>query len=350
MNNRPELEKGSKKYICPCCGKLTFVYYRINGNIIDVTVGRCDRIDNCGYHKKPREWFAEHPTDKREWKQAYQKQQPEQEIVKPVSNIPLKFIYDSAKIRMSNFIYFMFTLFDWETIKKATDQYFIGCTEDMAVIFPQIDEHGKCRTAKVQKYDRQTGKRQGVYLYHGDKNIKPYLPNPYNLQMCLFGLHLILSKNNLGKIICICESEKSAIIAAACLPQYIWMAAGALDWLNVEKLKPLKGWKIVLFPDTSTTGIAFKKWSVIAEKATEIGLSVVVSTMLEDNCTDEEKASGYDLGDYLIDRIVKPKQAQESTVEKLPEEQQMQSAVLSDMIKENPVLGELIDRLGLVEV
>ncbi|MBK5722179.1 hypothetical protein JGH11_14985 [Dysgonomonas sp. Marseille-P4677] len=351
MNNRFELEKGSRKYICPNCGKMSFVYYRINGNgaIIHESVGRCDRIEKCGYHKKPREWFNEHPTIRPDYKSV----KPIPEVTtNPISYIPLKYIDERANTRNSNFVYFLFNLFDWETIKKTIDPYFIGCTEDMAVVFPQIDEQGKCRTAKVQKYDRETGKRQGVYLYHGDKKIKPNLPNPYNLQMCLFGLHLIRSKNNIGKTVCICESEKSAIIAAGCMPEHIWMAAGALDWLNVEKLKPLRGWNIVLFPDTSTTGLAFKKWTKIADEATKAGLLVMVSTMLEDNCTDEEKANGYDLGDYLIDRILNKKQAIEpETPEEEPQaEQYSVSDDLKNMIRLNPAVQMLINNFDAVEV
>lgn len=270
----------------------------------------------------------------------------------PINYIPLKYIGERAKTRNSDFVYFLFSLFDWETIKKTIDPYFIGCTEDRAVVFPQIDEQGKCRTAKVQKYDRETGKRQGVYLFHGDKSIKPYLPNPFNLQMCLFGLYLIRSKNNVGKTICICESEKSAIIAAGCMPEYIWMASGALDWLNVDKLKPLRGWDIVLFPDTSTTGLAFKKWTKIADEATKAGLLVTVSTMLEDNCTDEEKENGYDLGDYLIDRLLKVRQINQinkGSSSELPEPED-QSNILSDMINKNPTVQMLIDRFDAVEV
>lgn len=351
MNSRFELEKGSRKYICPSCNKKTFVYYRMNGNgaIIHESVGRCDRIEKCGYHKKPKEWFNEHPTIKTDYKCI--KPMP-QVTANPISYIPLKYIGERAKTRNSDFVYFLFSLFDWETIKKIIDPYFIGCTEDRAVVFPQIDEQGRCQTAKVQKYNKETGKRQGVYLFHGDKSIKPYLPNPYHLQMCLFGLHLIRSKNNVGKTVCICESEKSAIIAAGCMPEHIWMASDALDWLNVDKLKPLRSWNIVLFPDTSTTGLAFKKWTKIADEATKAGLLVTVSTMLEDNCTDEEKENGYDLGDYLIDRLlmVKQKPIVSITMTGKSPEPQDQSNILSDMINKNPAVTALINTFDCIEV
>ncbi len=46
--------------------------------------------------------------------------------------------------------------------------------------------------------------------------------------------------------------------------------------------------------------------------------------MLESKCTDEEKAKGYDLGDYLIDQIKKLRamvQSEEIQIIKPPEPQ-----------------------------
>lgn len=56
------LEKSSKKYNCPSCGKKRFTYYRDNygtGEIIDPAVGMCERLNSCGYHFAPREYFEQ---------------------------------------------------------------------------------------------------------------------------------------------------------------------------------------------------------------------------------------------------------------------------------------------------
>lgn len=49
------LDESSKKYICPNCNKKTFVYYvdTVSGNYLTTDFGRCDREQNCGYHKAP---------------------------------------------------------------------------------------------------------------------------------------------------------------------------------------------------------------------------------------------------------------------------------------------------------
>lgn len=49
------LDKGTKKHICPNCGKLRFVRYidTETGQYLPGEFGRCDRESNCNYHKKP---------------------------------------------------------------------------------------------------------------------------------------------------------------------------------------------------------------------------------------------------------------------------------------------------------
>lgn len=50
------------KHICPVCGKRTFVRYvdSETGEYVSTDVGRCDREEKCGYHKRPKDWFTEH--------------------------------------------------------------------------------------------------------------------------------------------------------------------------------------------------------------------------------------------------------------------------------------------------
>lgn len=356
--NRPELEKGSRTYNCPKCDKNTLKRYVLGGKYIYDTVGRCNREISCGYHKRPREYWMENNI-----RPIYKPIAPKQNIalqkIKPIDYIPMRYVYNYAKNRNNNLIYYLLDWFDWETIKGRTDPYFLGSAKDRAVIYWQIDNEGKCRTGKIQQIDKYTGKRikgKGAINWVHDKlKWNGKLQKDFNLKMSLFGLHLIKSANNAGKTICICESEKSAIIAACCEPGFIWMAAGALRWLSVEKLKPLKGWNIILFPDTSTDNRAFGIWAKIAEDANKQGLNVIMADILENNCTDEEKAKGFDIADYLIRILPKyQKPMTEPTIEakqtaNLPEPQS-QSDILSDMINKNPVVATLISTFDCIEV
>ena len=49
------LDKSSRKYICPNCKKKRFVYYvdTETGNYLSNDYGKCDRKQNCNYHKSP---------------------------------------------------------------------------------------------------------------------------------------------------------------------------------------------------------------------------------------------------------------------------------------------------------
>jgi hypothetical protein len=52
---RYSLDKSSKKNICPNCNKRTFVFYvdTEKGKYLPPEFGRCDREQNCNYHKAP---------------------------------------------------------------------------------------------------------------------------------------------------------------------------------------------------------------------------------------------------------------------------------------------------------
>lgn len=47
------------RYICPNCGRREFVRYVDNssGEYVSDTVGKCNRIEKCGYHLPPRIFF-----------------------------------------------------------------------------------------------------------------------------------------------------------------------------------------------------------------------------------------------------------------------------------------------------
>ena len=70
MNNnyRYQLEKykgRGTRYNCPQCGrKYTFTKYidTYNNNIyVNDRVGKCNRLDKCGYHYTPRQYFEDNP-------------------------------------------------------------------------------------------------------------------------------------------------------------------------------------------------------------------------------------------------------------------------------------------------
>ena len=55
----------STRYTCPQCGrKYTFTRYidtENNNKYISDNVGKCNRLDKCGYHYTPRQYFTDNP-------------------------------------------------------------------------------------------------------------------------------------------------------------------------------------------------------------------------------------------------------------------------------------------------
>ncbi len=78
----------------------------------------------------------------------------------------------------------------------------------------------------------------------------------------------MLLKDDPQKIVAIVESEKTAAIASFYHPDYIWLAAGSLDGLTVERCKPLKGRRVILYPDIN----GYTRWN---QKANELNLRML---------------------------------------------------------------------------
>ena len=159
----------------------------------------------------------------------------------------------------------------------------------------------------------------------------------FNLPQCFFGEYLlkIYPENSVA----IVESEKSALIASAVFPDLIWLAAGNLNGLSIEKAKVLKGRNVTLFPDLG----GYEKWS---EKSNEIqkqcDCKISMSTLLENEATVNNRTNGLDIADYII--------AELKSTKNMLEIQNHFSQKLQSMIEEYPALLLLIDKLQLEEI
>ncbi len=112
----------------------------------------------------------------------------------------------------------------------------------------------------------------------------------FNLKQCLFGEHLL--KEDLNAPVAIVESEKTAIIAQAKMPKYLWLATGSLNEFKASKLEVLKNRRVVAFPDLG----AYDYWY---KKAAYLKLPIQVSDYIEKNATEEQRKEGLDIADFL---------------------------------------------------
>jgi len=304
-------KKGKTK--CPECGQKTFVLYIDNdtGNPVHETVGRCDRENNCAYHCTPKQYFADNNIsfDKLPTTQTYN--QNSNATIKPQQSMPyvrnkslttepqpVTSYIDTDMFKQSlqgygsnNFVKYLHKLVGAEVATKAIEGYSIGTSKNGGTVFWQIDLQGKIRTGKIIQYDESGHRRKNVMPPVQWVHSLLKLPS-YNLSQCLFGEYLL---HDTTKKVAIVESEKTAIIANIYLPDMIWLATGGSNGINIDKCRCLKGRTVVLYPDAG----CFDKWT---EKAKELSIicNVVVSPLIENKATDEQRKAGYDLADYLV--------------------------------------------------
>ena len=198
----------------------------------------------------------------------------------------------------NHLITYLRTMIPSTAIDRIITDYRIASTPDQAIIFLQLDAAGQCRTGKIMHYNPSTGKRikdetipSRINWLHTTLKRRHQLPKDWQLTQCLFGEHLL--PQHPDKTVALVESEKTAIICAALMPQYLWLATGGKSQFN-NRLTSLKGRKIIAFPDID----AYHDW--LRRTADFPHLDLKVSDLLEKHATPEARTAHIDLADWLI--------------------------------------------------
>nr|WP_315180419.1 DUF6371 domain-containing protein [uncultured Flavobacterium sp.] len=278
------LDKSSKKFICPNCGKRTFVRFveTESGKYLAENFGRCDRESECRYYA--------HPVNEKMYFRAF----------KTPETIPTSYISSEImsktenNYKENNFVKFLLKHFDVKQVGKALEVYHIGTSKKWngACVFWQIDNQNKIRSGKIMLYDKSNGKRIKEPYNHVNWSHKVMKIEDFNLKQCLFGLHRI--KIELNKPIAIVESEKTAVIMSLVSPDFVWMATGSKANLKEEFLMPLRNRKIILHPDYGE----FDDWNKLVLNLKDKGYKIAISDLLE----KMKLKKGYDLADYYLEK------------------------------------------------
>lgn len=195
----------------------------------------------------------------------------------------------------NKFVQFLKNNFSKHQVNTAIKRYRIGSSKHWAgaTIFWQIDNNNKIRHGKIMLYDAKTGKRVKsndgrAYI----SSVRAVLKlKEFELQQCLFGLHLIKVLRN--KTIAIVEGEKTAILMSIFKPEYIWMATGSKQGFKIKSLNPIKDYNIVAFPDKGE----HNDWQQKALQFNKLGFQIVVDDWLESLI---EYPKGSDLADIYL--------------------------------------------------
>lgn len=292
------------RYPCPSCGKAgRFTRYidMITAEYISSEVGRCERVNNCGYHYTPKQFYEDHDIHLSDEDRIKHKAFIQKVITTPrpePSYIPFEYVQKSLEgMDKSNFMRFLHKTFGSEKVNPVAARYLLGqyyIWQDHAPIFWQISEQG-VHAGKLMKYNQDTGKRVKKPFNHINWMHSILKLPSFNLDQCLYGLHLISSDRS--KVIAITESEKSSIIASMYFQDMIWLATGGIMNLNPSKFTALKRRKIVLFPDKG----AFDLWLSKADEIAPYVSDIEVSDLLE--------RKGIKMGSDIADVIIKEVQS-----------------------------------------
>lgn len=323
------LDKSSKKFICPRCNKKSFVQFieTETGNYVNNEFGRCDHQSSCKYFCTP----------KGELQNTF-------EIVDIPPPEPsfheYGLISQSGKnFKQNNLIQFLKTLFTEAEVKEAILKYLIGTSKHWngATIFWQVDNNEKVRHGKIMLFNPDTGKRSKDQNGNGFINsVRSVLKlKDFNLNQCLFGLHLVNETNQ--KTIAIVESEKTAVIMSVFKPQYTWLATGSKSGLKHEYLKHIKDYKIIAFPDKSE----YSDWLNKATELNGFGFKIVVNDWLEHQ-------NNYPVGTDLADVYINEKKAIEQPL-KVEVNYSNAELTIHKIEQHTPEIWELINTFDLVD-
>ena len=325
---RYKLEKGSKKHLCPSCGKKRFVRFvdLQTGEYTPEVYGACDRADKCGYSLSPYKdgyakmvWKRENgeTTDWRPDRVIYSPPKP-----KPLSFVPTDVLHSTlSDYEHNTFIQNLLSNvaypFNQKDVEVVISQYYLGTISSGyrkgAVTFPFIDDKGKVRAIQVKNFDSDNHTTTTDFIHSIlKKECKPvpewissYEQNETKVS-CLFGTHL-LSKYPRNPIALV-EAPKSAVYGAlyfgspATHSDMLWLAVYNLSSLTLSRCQVLSGRDVYLFPDLSLSGHAYDQWS---KKAIQLeqqlpGTKFIVSDLLQRLGTDKQKDAGCDIADILI--------------------------------------------------
>lgn len=241
------LEVGAKKHHCPSCTKKTFVRYVFSGtrDYVGEEFGRCDRENNCGYHRIPGADTPEppHPLIKKELptpKTIF----PDSEYLKKIRNTQPanfgKFCADQLGISAEHLRnwgvggHWKFTAFILATREQAINVKFVAYTPE----------------GKRDKSEGTQGAPKYIPHYLGKSYLRSQKIETDNARLedwqdyfkfnrCFYGEHLWDPTKNT----CLVESEKTAVIAAFFFPDYNWLATGGNHGMMFEQFQIFNGYK-----------------------------------------------------------------------------------------------------------
>jgi len=301
-------KKRNYKLTTPCCNRSNRDGKYINFIGMEDQYGYCH---SCGKLSLPKQEYQDEKGERYYWNENIRRFEKidEMGIVKPVETghntieqtkkIELRYINPKLvkesmlKQPENNLSKYIRNTYGDKKTEKVINLYYLGTDAAGYTLFWSVDRDLKVRKAKAIKYNT-TGKRTS-------KIRSPYL-NEDGYKACLFGEHLLRFGNRESDVFVLVESEKTAIISSIILPKYWWLAYGGINGLTTDKMKVLKGYRVLIIPDMSENAVSIIKRKIPLMK--QLGIHVKIWDMTEGR-TDEQLKQDLDYNNDLEDLLKK---------------------------------------------
>lgn len=281
---------------CPC-GK----------NNADGKFAPFDGHDRYGYcHSCGKSFFPDRgaPTDRPYANTLRARNAPQRAVNAPqaaLPPLPKEWLVESMRdLERNRLVMYLKSILPMDTVRNLIQAYRIGTNNQRwegASVLWHIDRYRMIRAGKVTLYDPMTGRRikepyQHTTWIHKLKGA----PEGYRLMECFFGEHLLADRS---RPVAVAEGERTAIVMAAKMPEYIWIASGGKGNLTGEKLKALHGRDVILFPDS---GKGYAEWKAIAKELRPFVKSIRVDELVQSHSNGRENLDILDLIDVRQER------------------------------------------------
>jgi len=204
-----------------------------------------------------------------------------------------------------------------EQMHNAAERYHLGKTKSGQPIFWMIDDMQTPLDAHIGT---------DAWISTLLKTRKPLL-KCWQVQHCLFGLHLIVNTNLMNLTnknsaisaeqqyscnsrhswsektpICVVESEQSAVVLSELFQECIWMAYVNTLHLSPDLFEQLQGRTITLYPRTDPTLSTFLFFEELADVTRRhYNIDITVDSTLEDHATADQKDRCIDILDFILE-------------------------------------------------
>ncbi|MCD8302976.1 MAG: DUF6371 domain-containing protein, partial [Prevotellaceae bacterium] len=287
------------------------------------SVGKCDHQNSCNYHLPPREFFQAHPdlaAATGQWRNPDAKSSTAAQLPTFIPRSLLPRLADEGE-PSDNLLRYFVSQFGREDAYSVFHRYHVGPSKHWiyqggcATAFPQIDPQGRVCQVKVIAYNPVTGHRlheedaaqvwsERRSTYFIDKKYakvwfagKSLVGNPNaTLRQTYFGAHLLPQRPRAE--VCLCESEKTAMVASLRLDG-VWLATGGKNgcrWADPQVSAILRGRRVTLYPDLG----CLEQWEQGAASLRRQGVDAHISRYIEENASQAERSHGLDIADFLL--------------------------------------------------